>query len=301
MPLRSFDDLFAAADQAAAETPVVVAGGADDTVLTALAEAGRRRWVRPVLAGPESALRRLADEQGIDLSGCEIIAADAHPEVAAVAALRSGRAKWLMKGQVSTPDLMKAVLDRSQGLRTDRTIGQVVLMEIPRDARRFLLTDTGVTTAPTIAQRQSLLRDMAEIARRLGAVPPRLAIVSATEKPTDALPDTHEAVALAEWVAAGHVGDALAAGPLSFDLAYDPRAATRKGVSSEVVGRADGLLFPNLLAANLTVKAIMYTADCRFGGLLTGCASPVVFMSRADDVPTRLRSLAFAAAATTPE
>jgi phosphotransacetylase len=54
------------------------------------------------------------------------------------------------------------------------------------------------------------------------------------------------------------------------------------------------MLFPDLTAANLTVKAIMYTADCRYGGVLCGTAAPVVFMSRADTAPTRLRSLALA-------
>ncbi len=38
----------------------------------------------------------------------------------------------------------------------------------------------------------------------------------------------------------------------------------------------------------------MYTADCRFGGVLCGAACPVVFMSRADSAETRLRSLALA-------
>jgi phosphotransacetylase len=169
-------------------------------------------------------------------------------------------------------------------------------MEVVPHARRFLLADTGVTIAPTLAQKQSMVRSLVEAARRLGAEAPRIAIVSATEKPTAAMPDTLEAVELVRWAQTGAAGNAVVDGPLSFDLAYDVRAAQRKGVQSEVVGRAEGMLFPNLLAANLTVKAMMYTADCRFGGVLAGAARPVVFMSRADDVPTRLRSLALALA-----
>jgi phosphotransacetylase len=83
-------------------------------------------------------------------------------------------------------------------------------------------------------------------------------------------------------------------GPLSFDLAYTPEAADKKGLPGPVVGAADVLLFPDLVSANLTVKAIMYTADCRFGGILCGAACPVVFMSRADTTSTRLNSLALA-------
>jgi phosphotransacetylase len=54
------------------------------------------------------------------------------------------------------------------------------------------------------------------------------------------------------------------------------------------------MLFPDLLSANLTVKGIMYTADCRFGGILRGTSAPVVFMSRADTTQTRINSLALA-------
>lgn len=81
---------------------------------------------------------------------------------------------------------------------------------------------------------------------------------------------------------------------MSFDLAYAADAGDAKRIGGPVVGAADALIFPNLLAANLTVKAIMYTADCRFGGVLRGTTSPVAFMSRADTPITRLNSLALA-------
>ena len=69
-------------------------------------------------------------------------------------------------------------------------------------------------------------------------------------------------------------------------------AGAKKRIEGSVVGAADIMLFPNLLSANLTVKAIMYTADCKFGGVLRGTTAPVVFMSRADTTETRLNSLA---------
>ncbi len=84
-------------------------------------------------------------------------------------------------------------------------------------------------------------------------------------------------------------------GPLSFDLAFAAEASEKKQISGPVAGAADVMLFPNLLSANLTIKAIMYTADCRFGGVLCGAQCPVVFMSRADTTATRLNSLALAA------
>src|SRR5262249_38790908 len=124
----------------------------------------------------------------------------------------------------------------------------------------------------------------------LGEPTPRVALLSATEKPTDSLPDTREAAEIASRPFTGCVVQ----GPLSFDLAYAPESGRRKGVAGPVAGAADVLIFPDLNSANLTCKAMMYTADCRFGGVLMGAACPVVFMSRADSTQTRLRSLALA-------
>jgi phosphotransacetylase len=294
MSLPSYLELYQSADSRAPRIPVVAAGGADPTVITALVQAAQRGWVEPILAGGRSEIGRVAEECQIDLAAFRILDAADDPTAAAVTEIRAGRARILMKGQVPTPELMRSVLDREAGLRTGRVIGQVVLMEIPRDRRRFLLTDTGVTTAPTLDQKADLLTSLAAIARSLGCPVPRIALLSATEKPTPALPDTIEAAELAGRGTAGEFGDCRVEGPLSFDLAYSTTAAARKGQVGDVAGGADGMLFPNLLAANLTVKAMMYTADCRFGGVLCGVACPVVFMSRADDVATRLNSLALA-------
>ncbi len=108
------------------------------------------------------------------------------------------------------------------------------------------------------------------------------------------MPETLDAAELQRRGQAGEFPGCVVEGPLSFDLAYAADAATKKQVAGSVAGAAEILLFPNLLAANLTVKAIMYTADCRFGGILCGAACPVVFMSRADTTATRLQSLALA-------
>jgi phosphotransacetylase len=195
---------------------------------------------------------------------------------------------------------MRAVLDPDYGLRTGRVICQVVLMEILRDQRRFLLADTGISVRPTLDQKFDILQSAVEVARALGATRPKVALMAATESVNSSMPETTDA---AELVRRGSEGEGAGApalldcalhGPLSFDLAYAADAGDRKRVAGEVVGAADVMLFPDLLSANLTVKAIMYTADCRFGGVLRGALAPVVFMSRADTIQTRVHSLAMA-------
>ena len=110
-----------------------------------------------------------------------------------------------MKGQIATPALMKAVLALQSGLRTSRCICQVVLMEIPRDRRRFLLSDTGITIQPTLEQKADILQSLVEVATLLrepdSADLPRVAAMAASEKPSPAMPDTLEAAELrgATW------------------------------------------------------------------------------------------------------
>jgi phosphate butyryltransferase len=297
MALLGFDELYRLADALTAPVSVVAAGGADATILEALAEAQRRRWVSPVVTGSAVEIQRLAAERRIDLDTFHLVDSD-DPASAAVETVRAGRAEALMKGQIATPHLMKAILQRDAGLRTERCICQIVLMEIPRDKRKFLLADTGITVRPSLEQKADILQSLAAAAtvlRRLDtAGPPHIAIMAATEKVTETMPDTLEAAELARRASAGEFRDCVVQGPLSFDLAYAAEAGAKKKLHGDVIGAADAMLFPDLLSANLSVKAIMYTADCRFGGVLCGAQAPVVFMSRADSTATRLNSLALA-------
>jgi phosphotransacetylase len=293
MPLASFEAMFQAADSRRPMTPVAAAGAADATVLQALRIACDRGWVAPQVVGVEAEIRRVARDCGVPLGGFTLVDA-AEAAGAAVALVRRGQARLLMKGQISTPALLKAMLDPATGLRTDRVICQVVLMELVHTDRRFLLADTGICIQPTLAQKGDILRSAVALAHALGAPCPRVASLAATETITPSMPETLDAAELERRQRAGELPGCVVRGPLSFDLAFDVDAAVTKRRHDAAFGIADVLLFPNLLAANLTVKAIMYTAACRFGGVLCGAACPVVFMSRSDTTATRLNSLALA-------
>jgi phosphotransacetylase len=291
MPLTSFEQLYQ--DAGASRIPVAVAGAADRTVVEAMRVARDRGWAEPILVGRAAEIHRIAEEVSNDLQGCPIVESS-EPARAAVELVRSGRARLLVKGQIATPELMAAVLDPATGLRTGRAVCQVVLMEIRPAGRRFLLADTGICIQPTLQQKVEILQQSVEVARALGADEPRVALMASTESVTEKMPETLDAAELQRRHRAGEFPRCEIQGPLSFDLAYAADAGDRKRIGGTVVGSADVMVFPNLVSANLTVKAIMYTADCRFGGILCGTTHPVVFMSRADSTQTRLNSLAYA-------
>ena len=283
--LNSFERLHEFADTIPEPLGIAVAGGADRTVLEALRTAHDRGWVIPYVVGKETDVRAL----GKDLRGFTLVDS-ADPAPSAVALVRSGQAQLLMKGKIATPALLKAVLDPALGLRTGRVICQVVLMEIGE--RNFLLADTGICIQPTLEQKIDIMTSAVEMAHALGEENPRVAVMAATETVTDSMPETVDAAELQGRSQAGEFPGCTVRGPLSFDLAYDAAASIKKKLTDPDQAVADIMLFPNLLSANLTVKAIMYTAACRFGGILCGAACPVVFMSRADTAATRLNSLA---------
>jgi phosphate butyryltransferase len=293
MPLVSFDQLYKRADSLRQPLSVAVAGGADPTVLEALRLACDRGWVTPSVVGTEDDIRKAAGACGVGLHGFTLVDAD-DSSAAAVALVRSQQARLLMKGQISTPSLMKAVLDPVSGLRTGRVICQVVLMELRSTGRLFLLADTGVCIQPTLPQKIDIVRSAVDLAHGLGAECPRVAGLAATETVVASMPETVDAAELQRLNGAGEISGCLVRGPLSFDLAFDADAAVRKKRHDPEFGAANIMLFPSLLSANLTVKAIMYTAECRFGGVLCGATCPVVFMSRADTTATRLNSLVLA-------
>jgi phosphotransacetylase len=216
--------------------------------------------------------------------------------IAAVSEIREGRAGLLVKGQVATPALMNAVLDPEHGLRSSRVVSQVVLMEVVAHHRRFLMADTGINVKPKLATRVEIMNQTIEVATALGLERPRVALMAASESINSSMPETVDASEIQRRNRNGEFPNAAIQGPLSFDLAYSSDAGDKKRIDGEVVGQADAMVFPDLLSANLTVKAIMYTADCQFGGVLKGTTAPVAFMSRADSVATRLNSLAMALA-----
>jgi phosphate butyryltransferase len=294
MPLPSFDELRQKAGSRLEPAVVAVAGGDDPTVLEAMVVAVEQGWVRPILVGPEPEIRATAGARGLPLDGITLRHAPIE-EMATVATreVRAGRAQALMKGQIDTPALMKAILDIDHGLRSGRVICQVVLMEIPRDGRRFLMADTGICVQPSLPKKVDIMRSTVAAAHALGLSRPRVALMAATETVKPTMPETLHADELTRRGERGEFPDCVVQGPLSFDLAYTAAAGERKRIGGSVVGAADIMIFPNLLAGNLTVKAMMCTASCRFGGVLCGVSAPVVFMSRADSTETRLNSLAF--------
>ena len=280
-----------------APVPTAVVHPCDATSLSGAVDAAKQGFIAPVLVGPSDRIRAVAKEAGLDLSPYEI--ADApHSHAAAAAAVemvRQGRAQLLMKGSLHTDELLHAVANRDTGLRTERRISHVFIMDVPTYPKPLFITDAAVNIAPTLEEKRDIIQNAIDLARALGIERPKVAILSAVETINPKIPSTVEAGALCKMADRGQITGGLLDGPLALDNAISPEAVRIKGIASPVAGQADILVVPDLEAGNMLAKNLTFLANADAAGVVLGARVPVVLTSRADSVMTRMASCAVAA------
>ena len=255
-------------------------------------EAARRGLIVPLLVGPEAKIRAAAQAAGADLSGIHIVSTE-HSHAAAEAAVamaRAGEVQALMKGSLHTDELMGAVVSAAGGLRTERRISHVFVMDVPAYPRMLLITDAAINVVPNVRVKADIVRNAIELAHVLGIEMPRVAILAAVETVNPDMPSTVDAAILCKMADRGQISGGLLDGPLAFDNAVNEAAARTKKIESEVAGRADILLAPDLEAGNMIAKQLQYLAGADSAGIVLGARVPIVLTSRADSIRSRLAS-----------
>ncbi len=268
----------------------------DGASLKGALESHREQLIEAVLVGPEERIRAAAAEHGLDISGLEIVATE-HSHAAATTSVelaRSGKVEALMKGALHTDELMSAVVDAAAGLRTARRITHVFAIDAPSYPRALFITDAAINIYPNLIDKRDIVQNAIDLARALGILIPRVAILSAVETVSPDIRSTLDAAALCKMADRGQITGGLLDGPLAFDNAVSIEAARTKGIASPVAGRADILIAPDLEAGNMLAKQLVYLADADMAGLVMGARVPIMLTSRADGTLARLGSAAIA-------
>lgn len=293
---EKYDRLIAAArDGSPAVT--IVAHPCDETSLRGAMEAAAAAIIEPVLVGPAARIVAVAAEHGIDIAGHEIVdAPHSHAAAAqAVALVREGRGELLMKGSLHTDELMKEVMSSATGLRTERRISHVFIMDVPGHAETLFITDAAINIFPDLETKRDIIQNAIDLWTGIGLGTPHVAILSAVETVTTKIPSTIEAAALCKMAARGQITGGLLDGPLAFDNAISPEAARIKGIDGPVAGHGQILVVPDLEAGNMLAKNLTFLSRADAAGVVLGARVPIVLTSRADSVRTRLASCAVAA------
>jgi phosphate acetyltransferase len=213
----------------------------------------------------------------------------------AVRLVREGKAEMLMKGSLHTDELMGAVVARDTGLRTARRISHCFVMDVPILEQAIIITDAAVNIFPTLEDKVHIIQNAIDLAHALGKSQPKVAILSAMETVNPKVQSTIEAAALCKMAERGQISGGILDGPLALDNAINLNAAKIKKIESQVAGRADILVVPDLEAGNMLAKSLSFLADADAAGVVLGARVPIILTSRADSVMTRLASCAVAA------
>ena len=278
---------------------VVVACGQDAAALGAVALAEDRGLARSILVGDPGLIGPAIDALPRRLQHAEIVdAADEEGAVKkAVELVRAKTGQILLKGKTQTATLLHAVLDRDGGLRTGKLLSDAFVFELPaKEGKRLVcITDGGINLAPDLSAKRQILENAVALYHALGYARPRVSILSAVETVIPGHGPSQDAAALTKMARAGQIADCEVEGPLSLDLSISPEAVAKKGQAGEVAGKADILLCPEIVSANLLAKATTYFGGYRLAHVIMGASAPVLIPSRSDNPEAKMLSIALGA------
>jgi phosphotransacetylase len=275
---------------------VAVAHPCDSVTLESVAAAVQAGLIIPILVGPEAKIRAAADEAGVETAPWELIPTlHSHASAeAAVGLVRTGKAEAVMKGSLHTDELMEAVVNPSNGLRTERRISHCYVMATEHHSEALIVTDAAINIAPDLKAKVDIVQNAIDLAHAIGIQEVRVAILSATEMVNPAIPSTLDAAALCKMADRRQITGALIDGPLALDNAINMGAVTQKHILSKVAGHANVLVVPDLVSGNILAKTLSFMAHAEAAGIVLGAKVPVILTSRADTIESRIVSCALA-------
>ena len=293
--MKNFNEIIQFAKERGPKT-ISVACCQDKEVLMAIEMARKEKIANAILVGDIEKTKEIAKNINLDLSNYELI----HIEDLSKASLKSvelvskGNAHMVMKGLVDTSIILKSVLDKDKGLRTDNILSHVAVFDIKDYDRLFFITDAAMNLAPDLNSKKQIIENACKVAHALNIDIPKVAVICAKEKVNPKMIDTVDAKNLEEMCNRGEIKGCIVGGPFALDNAVSVEAAKHKGITHQVAGNADILLVPDIEAGNILYKSLVFFSESKNGGIIVGAKSPIILTSRADDEETKLNSIALA-------
>ncbi|MHB1004281.1 MAG: bifunctional enoyl-CoA hydratase/phosphate acetyltransferase [Chloroflexota bacterium] len=298
-PLRDFATLI---DEARRLGPrrMSVAVAQEREIIRAVKEGEDLGLVDAILVGDGAKITALAREEGLAIRPGRVIdepdwltATRKAVELAA-----RGEVDMIMKGKANTADLIRAVLDREMGLRTGHLLSGTIVFQVPTIDRLMVLSDASINIAPTLPQKAQMIENAVATANVVGIREPKVACLTAFEFVNPEMPATVDAANLTLMARRGQIKGCIVDGPMALDLALSEMAAEQKGFQSPITGKADVFLCPDIEAANIMLRCVIYLAGGKVGGIIQGARVPIILISRAEPAETKVNSMALALLAT---
>ncbi len=293
--LRNLNEVVALACQRG-PVRIAVAAAQDPDVIEALKTAAEMKLAEGIFVGNAEKIRLLANQAKFYIPEEQIVHEpdDAAAARKAIGFVREGRASLLMKGKIGTATLIRQVIDRETGLRGSRYLSQVIVFQVPGTDRLMLMTDAAINIAPALEQKADICRNAIEVAHALGIEKPNVALLCALEYVNPEMPATLDAAALTMTNRRGQIAGAYLEGPIALDVPLSRFAADRKGIQTPLTDNTDILIAPNIEAANILYRSLVYFAKAESGGIVVGGRVPLILLSRAEAPEIKIRSIALA-------
>ncbi len=257
------------------------------------------KLIHPIFIGKKDSILDLAKKCSWKIDSFEIYDSNNNYESASIGAelAKNNKIKILIKGNIHTDELMKVYLKKDYGLIHGTRLSHIWHMTINKDDKPLFITDGALNVSPRLDVKLHILKNVVGFAKKIGIEKPRVAILSGTEDPIESMPSSMEAKELMDKSIKENI-EAFVHGPLAFDNAISGEAARLKKINNEVAGNADVLLVPNLETGNSLSKIMVYFMGACAAGFIVGGKVPIVITSRADNVASRVASIAAAIIAT---
>lgn len=289
--IKRFSEMLEQA-KALKDVKIAVAMAESEEVLEAVEMARKEGIADAILVGDEDKIKTIMTRLQMDPSHYEFRDVKDGPEAArvAVSLVRNGEAGILMKGLIDTSVILKAVLNKEEGLRGGSVLSHVALFEVPSYHKLLTVTDAAMNITPDVDTKEMIIGNALAVTGALGIEEAKVAVLAAKEKVNDKMEATLHAAELKKRQLKGAIVD----GPFALDNAVSEESARIKGLNSPVAGDADILLAPQIDAGNILYKALSFLAQAKNAGIIVGAKKPIVLTSRADSEITRLYSIALA-------
>ena len=298
MELTNFEQIVARAKQSSRRERVVIAGADSENILLGAFEAQDAGFATPVLVGEKEKIQPMLARLGLEGKEYRLVETQAGENVTqkAIDVINRGEGDILMRGNIQTREFLMPLLEKENGLRTDRILTHIDLVSMPEYPKLIAIGDVTVNIRPSLQRKKKIIRNMTETLELLGIQRPKIALLSLVEKVSFHMRDTVEAQELVKEHHEKPMGNCELAGPIAYDLILSKEAARLKDYDCPYCGEFDGIVAPELLAANVIVKCWQMHAHARTCGVVVGAKIPVALTSRSDDKDVSFLSLAFCAA-----
>ncbi len=299
MVLTSFAQLEEQVKGLSSARRMALAVAADEHSLEAAMAAHKDGLVDPVLVGDKARILEILAKMGESVADEDIY--DEPEEVAAcekaVALVREGKADFLMKGKVDTKVILKAVVNKENGLGLGGVMSHVTIFEVPAYHKLFVPVDGGMVTYPTLEQKKDIILNTVDTLRAMGYDEPKVGVLACVEKLNPKMPETVEADALKQMNLNGEITGCIVEGPISYDCAMSKEIADFKGFVSPCAGDCDVLVAPNIHAGNIMGKMLTITCGAKMAGFIMGAKCPIVMTSRGSSPEEKYLSIVIATVA----